>query len=192
MSKPYSIALFGGSFDPIHIGHVALLKKAISIFSFDKIILLPCKQSPHKKNAPIASDEDRLSMCQIATAHIDIVEVSDWEISESSEYSYTWSTVEYLKNKYPSAKLFFILGTDQWNVLHQWARYDYLKSELTFVVVKRQEEVIERADVKYMSVDFNNPVSSTLIRSQFSNESKPSGLSPSVLEFILSKGLYKK
>ena len=192
MSQPYSIALFGGSFDPIHIGHVALLKEAASIFSFDKIILLPCKQSPHKNNAPIASDEDRLSMCQIATTHIDIVEVSDWEINESSKHSYTWSTVEHLKNKYPSAELFFILGTDQWNVLHKWARYDYLKSELTFVVVKRQEEVIERVDAKYMSLDFNNPVSSTLIRSQFSNGTEPSGLSHSVLEFILSKGLYKK
>jgi len=76
MSVKKQIALFGGSFDPIHNGHVKLLEQVCKTFSFDEVILLPCRQSPHKATRPQATDQQRLTMCQLATSHLPKVTVN--------------------------------------------------------------------------------------------------------------------
>ena len=80
MSAPFRIALFGGTFDPIHEGHLEIAEKAHTALSLDQVLFLPCRQSPHKKSGPLASEEDRLQMIKLATQELDWASVSDFEL----------------------------------------------------------------------------------------------------------------
>ena len=191
MNKPLSIALFGGSFDPIHLGHVGLLEAASSSLGIDEIHLIPCKQSPHKENTPLASDQQRLEMCQLATAHIPSVHVSDLEVTRDTP-SYSWMTVEHYQKQYPNASLYWIMGTDQWDTLEHWSKAEFLKESLTFIVIERQHPVQSKDGFRYQTVSFNHEISATEIRNNLkSNHSVSDMLPPAVLEFIEKYGLYR-
>lgn len=183
------LALFGGTFDPIHEGHVSLLKEVKAMYALDQCDIIPCKQSPHKENAPLASDLHRYVMCKLATRHLEGVEVSDLELHRSGA-SYSWMTVEYYLDAYPEVELYWILGTDQWKALEHWARFDFLREHLTFIVVERQEKVIEKEGVAFSSLKFDREISSTQIRQNLQEKKKPEGLNDEVYQYILENHLY--
>lgn len=185
------IALFGGSFDPVHKGHISLVEEAIKTFSLDHCLVLPCKQSPHKDHAPLASDEERMKMCEMAFSHLDKVNVSDLEIRREDSPSYSWMTVENIRLKYPEASLYWIMGTDQWDALEKWSRYEYLINQLSFIIVERQARVSEKEKVRFSPLKFNSPHSSTRIRKALLEGEQPVGLAPSILAYIEENNLYR-
>jgi nicotinate-nucleotide adenylyltransferase len=130
------IALFGGTFDPIHRGHLFICRQAKEQVGLDRVILLPCRQSPHKQVIPGATDPHRLEMARLATADLDWVEVSDWELRRPGA-SFSWQTIEHFLQQHPEAELFWIMGHDQWEVLEKWGRPEYLAAHLTFLVFAR-------------------------------------------------------
>jgi len=184
------IALFGGSFDPIHIGHVGLLQEIHRTLQIDKIILIPCKQSPHKLNSPGATSQERLEMCRIATQDLPFVEISSLEV-DRSEASFSWMTVKHFQEQRPQYKLHWILGTDQWDNLDRWAKYSYLKDTMHFIVVQRQSEITHYTDRAYTELQFNLEISSTKIRTQLAEKETPESLHEEVLNYIHTRRLYQ-
>ena len=105
------IGIFGGSFNPIHNGHLNVIKNAKDRLSLDRLIIMPAKVAPHKQNAQMADEKDRYEMCRLAVMNIDGAEVSDYEISKD-EVSYSVITLRHFKELYPDAELCFIMGCD--------------------------------------------------------------------------------
>ncbi len=189
MKTPKKIALFGGSFDPIHLGHVKLLEEALLRLRLDHIYLIPCKQSPHKKNAPIATDQQRLDLCRIATSHLEKVSVSDIEIHRPSP-SFSWMTVEHFLRTHPGCELYWIMGTDQWEMIEKWARFDFLRNSLNFIIVERQNSVQHKDEIHYQVLPFNQEISSTQIRTTLRTGKTTNNLCQKTLEYIREQKLY--
>ncbi len=114
-----NIAVFGGSFNPVHNGHIALAQKMRDKFSLEEIILIPTFQTPLKDNTPMVSPEHRLNMLRIAFKDIDYVSISDIEIERQGN-SYTVDTLSEIVKKYPDDKLHIIVGADAFMQLPLW------------------------------------------------------------------------
>lgn len=120
--KNRSIALFGGTFDPIHLGHTRVAAFAAEKISADKVIFIPAKQSPLKKNKPAACDHHRLAMVRLAIADKPRFEVSDYELRKQTQ-SYTIETVEYFRQSFgPDVAISWLAGADSMSELPRWHR----------------------------------------------------------------------
>jgi nicotinate-nucleotide adenylyltransferase len=169
------ILLFGGSFDPVHNGHENILRTALDYKKFDKIIIMPIGSPGHKPSckAPFAV---RKHLVELAFGDIGVeMEVSDFE-GNSSEKSYSYITVDYLKSLYPDSKIHFVIGADSAINLHKWMKWQHLAQNVTFLVFDREEgenpQLLQAVEnIKQYSPDtviIKNkvfPVSSTQIRS---------------------------
>jgi nicotinate-nucleotide adenylyltransferase len=111
------IGVLGGTFNPVHSEHVALAKSAVKELELDKLLVMPTYISPHKNTTP-ASSQDRLNMLKLAFLGQDKIEVSDYEIKRQGK-SYTYLTVEYLKEQ-EDCELFFIVGGDMLTDFKTW------------------------------------------------------------------------
>ncbi len=194
LSGQRGVALFGGTFDPVHNGHLEVAKKAVEALALERVIFLPCRQSPHKDEASGASAEERLEMLRLAVRDLPWAEVSDWEYSQPSP-SFSWRTAEAFQEKYPDVRLFWLLGWDQWEVLPSWDRFSYLTSLVEFIVHARNGvsgEEIEHLGVRASFVSGNHSASSSQIRKLIAlREGFPDGWVPSkVSDFVLKHGLY--
>lgn len=130
------IGLFGGTFNPIHIGHAALASNVKHDFSLDKIILIPSSIPPHK-NATGATPEQRYEMAALTAAFLgEGFEVSRYEIDHEG-LSYTYLTLLHYRKKYPEAALFFIAGDDIFATINTWQNWRELFELTNFIVVDR-------------------------------------------------------
>ncbi len=186
------IAIFGGSFDPVHLGHVDLAAESKSAIGLDKIIFLPCLKSPHKTDIPTASPDQRLEMLQIATQEHEWIDVSRWEIDRPSP-SYSWLAAEHFINEFPGSEMFWIIGNDQWQKIETWAEPERLSENLTFVVFPREGQTPEsKNNFKSIFIDFRHEASSTSIREHLATDQLASSLlNPQVKEFINQNRLYQ-
>lgn len=186
------IAIFGGSFDPVHLGHVDLAIESRSAIGLDKIIFLPCLKSPHKTNIPSASPDQRLEMLKIATQEHEWIDVSRWEIDRPSP-SYSWLAAEHFINEFPGSEMFWIIGNDQWQKIETWAEPERLSENLTFVVFPREGQTPEsKNNFKSIFIDFRHEASSTSIREHLATDQLASSLlNPQVKEFINQNRLYQ-
>ena len=130
------IAIYGGTFDPIHHGHLILARTALEQLGWDELYFVPCSQSPHKKNNPIASNRDRLKMLKLALEQEAQLKIDDFELCQGG-ISYSIDTVNYFQKKFPKAKLFWLLGEDQIPKLTTWHRFEELKKKVTFIFLNR-------------------------------------------------------
>lgn len=123
------IGVFGGSFNPIHNGHIALCNVCSELYRFDRVLLIPSNIPPHKSSRALASGKDRYAMAELAAIDINGAEASDIELSAANgKKSYTILTLEALKLQYPDAELFLIIGSDMLFSFDTWYRYnDILK-----------------------------------------------------------------
>ncbi|MBE6114460.1 MAG: nicotinate (nicotinamide) nucleotide adenylyltransferase [Erysipelotrichaceae bacterium] len=144
------VGILGGSFDPIHKGHIHIAKLVKEQLNLDKILLIPNKVSPFKTSTPPVDFEHRYKMCQIACSEYPDFEVSDIE-NTLSEPSYTIHTIQALKQK-SEDEYYFIVGSDQAKKLKEWRDIDELCKLVTFVVVDRDGKNIQ-CDVPYVKVD---------------------------------------
>ncbi len=185
------VALFGGTFDPIHEGHLEIAKKAVDQLKLDQVIFVPCRRSPHKEKEPGAPDGDRLEMLRLATAEIEWVEVTDYELKKPPP-SYTWETVREFKKL--GFELFLLIGFDQWEALPRWTHPERLAEDVEFIVVGRDEQPAPRAGYRSHFIHGDHPASSTMIRSSLRDGApgkKPDWLANAVFRYIREKGLYR-
>ena len=137
MSK--RIGIFGGSFDPIHHGHLIAARDAMENMRLDKVIFVPAKVSPHKLGTPPTPFAHRLNMVELAISGIDGWSV-DCQEGDRSGPSYAIDTAEKIKTANPNSKLFYLIGDDQLERLHTWERYDDLKQQVKFLVMRRHNK----------------------------------------------------
>jgi nicotinate-nucleotide adenylyltransferase len=130
------IALFGGSFDPPHRAHLAIARAAVEQCGLERVIFIPCRESPLKNREPGATGPQRLAMLRLATAGLPWAEVSDWELSRPGP-SYSWQTAEHFGALHSQSDLHWLMGADQWEALDRWAHPDFLRENLTFIVFAR-------------------------------------------------------
>lgn len=137
------VGLYGGTFDPIHNGHLHVIQELIARKVVDKLLVLPAGEPRLREHAPIASGADRRTMCQLAIKTLPaeiaaVVEVNPIEILRMGP-SYTIDTVEAVAQAYEGAELVLILGTDAYQKLDQWHRVDELKKLVTFCIIDRPD-----------------------------------------------------
>jgi nicotinate-nucleotide adenylyltransferase len=207
------IGLFGGTFNPIHTGHVTLAKNVFRDFKLDKLIIIPSHIPPHKKTCDI-SPELRFEMVQMVAQKLgEGFEVSDFEVV-SAEVSYTYKTLKQFRKDYPDACLFFVAGTDIFATIDTWQYWRDLFDISNFIVVNRSsltfKEMFEKLPVSLkdrliMPDEYNNEkygkiilyrmpevdISSTEIRDMLDEEYRKANLPDDVYEFIETNKLYR-
>lgn len=132
------IAIFGGSFDPVHTEHIRLAQAAILELGLDKLIVMPAYQPPHKPGKRMSPMEDRLAMCRLAFADVEKAEVSDFE-ARAEGTSYTYLTCRHFRALYPTAEIFWIVGTDMLRDFPTWKHPDDILENVTLAVCGRAE-----------------------------------------------------
>lgn len=196
------IGVLGGSFDPVHLGHVTLGSAAITEGGLNKLIVMPAHVQPFKIGREKAEDEHRLEMCRLAFQNVDKAEVSDYEMVHT-EISYTFDTLAHLKTIYPDSKLYFITGTDSFLEIEHWRKGKDLLQTYGFIVSvrpgyreKQLEERIRYYEAMYgtdvIRLHHEMPdVSSTKIKARRMEELPVSDLLPvSVERYINEHNLY--
>ena len=133
------IAVFGGSFDPVHTEHVRLVEAAIQELALDKLFVMPAFAPPHKLGKTLSPDEDRLAMCRLAFEKVEKAEVSDYEIAKGGT-SYTYLTCQRFREMYPDAEIFWIVGTDMLRNFPTWKNPENILENVTLAVCGRAEE----------------------------------------------------
>jgi len=129
------IGILGGTFDPIHCGHLDAARAADSALGFDRLLIIPAHVPPHRPQ-PIASAFHRFAMVALSVAGTPTWEASDLELREPSR-SYTWATLERLHKTYEPRELFFIIGADAFSDIESWKRYPEILDAAHFAVVSR-------------------------------------------------------
>ena len=130
------VALFGGTFDPIHHGHLLLARDALEQLGLDRLLFIPAAQSPHKLARDAAPAEARLEMVRAAIEDEPRFEVDDRELHRAGP-SFTIDTVEAWRQRLPGAELIYLIGSDNLRELHTWRRIEELRKLVQFVVFGR-------------------------------------------------------
>ena len=138
-SKPERIGVFGGSFDPVHMGHLTIAQDAVEQLELDRLIFVPAAVPPHKQGRTLAEGRHRLAMLEMATEANLSFEVSDMELRRGG-LSFTVDTMTQVQADHPGAELFFIVGLDSLTILHSWRNVDKLLEMCTVVPFARGGE----------------------------------------------------
>ncbi len=200
-----NIAIYGGTFNPIHNGHLNCLKSVLAGLKLDRVIVLPDRIPPHKSSEDLVSGIDRLNMCRIAFADIDCVSVSDWELKQKGK-SYSVLTLEHFHKIYPKDKLFFIMGSDMLLSFESWYRYKQILKLASLVCVSRESSVTKPLLQQHAKrlMDENGgeiiivdtepfEISSTQIRKMIENSQDPSCyLDKNVVQYISDNNMYTR
>ena len=191
------IGILGGSFDPIHLGHLTIAQDSLEQFELDQALFVPAYRAPLKSKAPIASPDQRMWMTRLAVEGNERFSVCDADFREEA-ISYSIDTIRRLKTEYLGDRFFWILGTDQLAQLHKWRSIDELVREVTFIAFERSgsgaddalDELPDHAEVLFAKprvIEF----SSTEIRSRLkSGLSVKYFLPASVFDYIKAEHLY--
>jgi len=198
------LGLFGGSFDPVHLGHLVLAESCRQQCRLDQVRFLPTGQAPHKQEGSVASGTQRIEMLELATAGHEAFVVDPFEVQREG-ITYTVLTLEHFAKAMPEADLFFLVGADMLNDLPNWREAARVCEMATFVSVRRAGEpepdftVLESiASPERIELFRQHQVqmpgiglSSTAIRHQVSQGLSIRYLVPrAVEEYILTHGLY--
>jgi len=208
------IGLLGGTFNPIHNGHLAVAQVAYEKLRLDKIIFIPSYLPPHKNRKNVLSADYRYNMVALAIKRYSAFKVSSVEIQRKGK-SYTIDTLRFLEKKYDcNTKFFFIIGEDSLETLHAWKRIDELLTIATFVAVNRHKlankdvpfkKKMDLMDILEVSLELKEKIknvrmlkmpvldiSSNEIRRRIASNKEVQYLMPEeVFKFIKNKNLYK-
>jgi nicotinate-nucleotide adenylyltransferase len=184
-------ALFGGTFDPFHVGHYLIALAARELFSLDQVIFLPCSQSPLKSSRPIASDRARLGWLRVGLKGESWAKVSPWEVDRQGP-SYSFEAARHWKTLEPKGELYWILGSDQWSTLPRWKNFKELGDLVKFLVFPRPEIAQPLARMKMKSIPLRLDISATDIRGRLQRGLSVRGLVlPSVEQSLRRSGVYR-
>lgn len=196
------IGIYGGSFNPVHNGHIHLAVSAVNELKLDRLYLVPSGISPHRSSAEYASGDDRLEMLKLACMVSEKLDVCDYEIRKDRK-SYTIYTVEEFRRRFPNDELFLLVGSDMLMIFETWNQFEDILKETVLVVVSRKSgdiaELEKKAESlrKYGSIIVCRAepleISSTEIRKKIEkNENLSCYLDKNVVQYITSNKLYKK
>lgn len=197
------IGILGGSFDPIHNGHIHMALSAYQEYHLDEVWLIPAGHSPNKDEMRMTSAVHRLNMCQLAVEKYPYLKASDYEI-RSNERSYTYRTLERLHEQYKEHSFYFIMGADSLDYFDKWYHPEIIASLCTILVVNRELFSVEdiRNKIKEINSKFacdieivsclQYDISSTQLRNELYNHNYNETAMPiEVIEYIKRNGLYK-
>ena len=186
--------IFGGTFNPVHIGHVRAAEAFVSELGLDRLFVLPNFIPPlkEKESAPAM---DRFEMLKIAFSENEKIFINDFELNNGGT-SYSYKTVEHFKNIYPDDDIYLLIGDDNLLIFQKWVNFEYILKNCTLCVALRsQADITEvkakleqkyNADIKVLSYT-PTIISSTILRENVLTEYVP----PRVYDYIREKGLYK-
>jgi len=184
------IALFGGTFDPIHDAHLTVAREALVHCGLDEVLFIPNAIPPHKANLMVAPFEDRFRMVELACAGQPGFVAS--RIEEDTRQSYSVHTIEKVRGERPGDNLSFLIGADAFAEIATWYRWRDVLALVEFIVVTRPGHdyaVPDGARVRRLET-VALPVSSSEIREQLGRGEKPGSVPPAVLAYIGERGLY--
>jgi len=137
MYAPSRIALYGGTFDPVHLGHVEVARRVLQLFEIEKVLFIPAQMAPHKVGRPVTEPIHRYAMLALATQDDPRLLISTFEL-EAPDRRYTVDTVERFQQVLgDSTELFFIMGADSWSEITTWREWERLLSMTNHIVVTR-------------------------------------------------------
>ncbi|HET9712662.1 MAG TPA: nicotinate-nucleotide adenylyltransferase [Pyrinomonadaceae bacterium] len=131
------IALYGGTFDPVHIGHLEIARRISRVFEIEKVVFIPAQVAPHKIGRPVTEPIHRYAMLALATQADPQLVVSTFEL-DAPDRRYTVDTVEHFQRELgDSSELFFIMGADSWSEITTWRDWERLLTMINHIVVSR-------------------------------------------------------
>ena len=187
------IGILGGTFNPPHSGHLSIAENLLSEFQLDEILFLPVGIPPHKRDMNIASNEHRLEMLRLMTAHDPRLVVSDMEMLRDG-YTYTVDTLTALRELQNDCLYYYIIGTDTLFNLTTWRRYEEVFGMTHFLCVPRpgdsHDDILAKIDelhrnfgaVIHLAKSTGPDISSTMIRNKRKNNESLAGLVPAAVE----------
>ena len=196
------IGIFGGTFNPPHIAHVAAAEAFSGRIDPDILMIIPDFIPPHKTFAGTVTPSQRLDMCKLAFSHIKNVEVSDLEIARGGK-SYTANTLTELSA--PDRELYFLCGTDMFLTLDRWYSPETIFKLATICYVRRESDESLNGEIKrctalyeekygarIIAIDMDTvELSSTEVREALSSSGSCDAIPESVMQYIKQEGLYK-
>ena len=196
------IGIYGGTFNPIHSGHIFAAKQAIETLNLDLLYMIPDRIAPHKE-IPSGSPtpEQRLEMLRLAVAGESKIEASDIELKREGK-SYSYQTVEALRERHPEAELYLLMGTDMFLSFHTWMHPERITAHATLAVMYRGEKgEKDRIEARKAQMEAEGvrvalicndtiPISSTQVRRLIAFRCPGEFLPAGVADYICRKGLY--
>ena len=185
------LAIFGGTFDPIHQAHLAIAQEAMERCRLDRVLLVPAANPPHKTAVTHTPYEHRVHMAELACRGLTHLEVS--RLEEGTVWSYSIDTIERVRARMAADdQLFFVIGADAFADIRTWRRWRDVARAVCFLVVSRPgaryevppEVGLERLDRLELAV------SSSEIRRELAAGRRPAEVPQAVLDYILKHGLY--
>ncbi len=164
------ICIYGGAFDPVHLGHLYIADKTYEELQLDRIVFVPGGIPPWKNT--YFKTQDRIKMLSMAISDNQRFGLDPFEVQNEGEVSYSYDTVEYFRKKYPGDEFYFLIGSDALATLDKWHRIEELSAMITFIAVEREGFVFADEEIKklkskydliYMKLPYLN-ISSTYIR----------------------------
>ena len=191
------VGIFGGTFDPVHIGHIKMAEYAKDEFALDKIVFVPNANPPHKKDKNIEDYSHRFKMLKLAVGEKSFFSVSDYE-SESGKYYYSLHTMRHFREIY-GKETYFIIGGDSLTTIDRWYEYETLLKENKFIVFKRNDsrgfcDAVDKYRALGAEIHVSDMeeivVSSTDVRKDIKSAGNNGILCADVYEYIAKAGLY--
>jgi nicotinate-nucleotide adenylyltransferase len=177
------IAIYGGTFDPIHHGHLIVAREALERLGAEQVIFIPARISPLRRTAPVASDEIRLLMIQAAIENEPGFAVDDCELRRPSP-SYTIDTVENIRQRKDVASIYCLIGEDNVGKLTKWRRFADLEKIVRFVVLDRSGQQPHHA---YPVIRRKIDISATEIRKRVATGRSIRYFVPSAVEEVIRR-----
>lgn len=187
------VGILGGTFNPIHIGHLTIAQMVREQLRLDKVLFVPSNLPPHKSGKNVVSAKDRYHMVHLAIRGNSYFEASDFEIQKEGK-SYSVETAKYFRDQYPrGTKFFFIIGSDLLSTLHMWKRVDEILEIVSFIAVHRPGFNGKKSKVKAQLITIPGlQTSSSYVRQRITSGKTVKYLVPdSILKYIADKKLYK-
>ncbi|MDU5149401.1 nicotinate-nucleotide adenylyltransferase [uncultured Anaerococcus sp.] len=195
------IGLYGGTFDPIHTGHLIVIENAINYMNLDKVIILPSSNPPHKKHKKKTATNIRVEMVAEAIKDNDRIILSTYESTDQT-VRYTHETIRYFKKYFPEDEIFYILGEDSFLTIDTWRNYEDILDENIIVFTRsnidsdselvKKVEIIKKDNPNIFLINnLNINISSTLIRGLVKDKKSIKYLVSDGVKYIIEKrGLY--
>ena len=190
-----NIGLFGGSFNPIHNGHIRLAKALLQEAGLDEVWFVVSPQNPFKQNQQLLNDDKRFQLVQIALKDEPCLKACDFEFNLPKP-SYTWNTLQALEQAYPDHQFTILIGGDNWAAFDKWYRYEDILQRYPVVVYPREGSNVssfkfQDSDIRIVKTPLIN-ISSTQIRQRLQEGKSVRGLVPTdVAAVIEQEHLYR-
>ena len=186
--------IFGGSFNPIHNGHISLARQLREKAGLDEVWLMVSPQNPLKKSSDLLDDNLRMEMARLAVEGREGIIASDYEM-HLPKPSYTWNTLQSLSKDYPEREFVLLMGGDNWALFDKWYHYDDILKNYSIVVYPRRDSLSsfgETLSAQIVEAELLD-ISSTEIRERIKSGKGIRRMVPkAVADFIKEKGLYAK